>query len=332
MDAESSNLRRQLKLAGLSDRAIDAAWPAWWSESAAASKSAQAELRFTVARRLGISPRSLLDDGRVEFVWRDRARFKHLTQENEAQKSILASFGTAIGRSLIQATESGVRAQDLSAEALRALLLQSLNFVDLRGLLATCWALGIPVIHLRVFPLEAKYMHAMVVKSGNRFAILLGRDAQYPAPVAFTLAHEIGHAALNHIPADSALVDLGDPADSSDSDKEEGEADEYALELLTGTSHPDIQVNLEAFGARQLADAVLNAASTHNIEPGTLALCYAYKTKHWEKAQAALRHIYNERKPVWREVNHIAIKQLRWNQIPEDTSDYLRSIMDVMDA
>lgn len=332
MDAESRKLREQLKLAGLSDRAIDAAWPAWWSESAAGSRSAQAELRFTVARRLGISPRSLSDDGRIEFVWRDRARFKHLTQEDDTQKSVLASFGTAIGRSLIQATERDVQAEDLSAEALRTLLLQNMEFVDLRGLLATCWALGIPVIHLRVFPLETKSMHAMVVKSDGRFAILLGRDAQYPAPVAFTLAHEIGHAALDHIPPDSALVDLADPADSSDSDDEEKEADEYALELLTGTSRPNIQVNIEAFGARQLADAALNAASTHHIEPGTLALCYAYKTKHWDKAQAALRYIYNERKPVWREVNHIATTQLRWHQLPEDSSDYLRSIMGVVDA
>jgi hypothetical protein len=332
VDAESSKLRRQLKLAGLSDRAIDAAWPAWWSESAAGSKSAQVELRFTVARRLGISPRSLSEDGRVEFVWGDRARFKHLTQEDEAQKSILASFGTAIGRTLIQATEHEVQATDLSAEALRISLLQNMEFVDLRGLLAMCWALGIPVIHLRVFPLEAKYMHAMVVRSGGRFAILLGRDAQYPAPVAFTLAHEIGHAALNHIAAESALVDLGDPADDPDSDEEESEADGYALKLLTGTPQPNIQVNMESFGARQLADAVLIAAPAHHIEPGTLALCYAYRTKHWEKAQAALRYIYNERKPVWREVNQVATQQLRWQQLPEDSIDYLRSIMGVMDA
>ncbi len=36
----------------------------------------------------------------------------------------------------------------------------------------------------------------MVVNADGRFAILLGRDASYPAPVAFTLAHELGHVML----------------------------------------------------------------------------------------------------------------------------------------
>jgi Zn-dependent peptidase ImmA (M78 family) len=333
VDGQSSRLRAQLKLAGLSDRVIDAAWPAWWSDEAAQSKSAQTELRFTVARRLGISPKSLSGDGRVEFIWRDSARFKHLTQENDVQQSILASFGTSIGRALIQATPLEREGADLSADGLRDLLLQKVNFVDLRGLLVTCWAHGIPVVHLRVFPLETKFMHAMVVRSGRRYAILLGRDAQYPAPVAFTLAHEMGHAALDHIPPEGALVDFGDPAeDSSDIDDEEKQADAYALELLTGRSQPEFRVNTNTFGAKQLAASVLAAAATYRIEPGTLALCYAYKSENWERAQAALHYIYTESKPVWLEVNRIASKEILWDDLPGDSADYLRCVMGIANA
>ena len=39
---------------------VDAVWPAWWSDEAEGSPSAQTELRFGVSRRLGIDPRSLL--------------------------------------------------------------------------------------------------------------------------------------------------------------------------------------------------------------------------------------------------------------------------------
>ena len=41
-------------------------------------------------------------------------------------------------------------------------------------------------------------MNGMLVQVGHRFAILLARDANYPAPIAFYLAHELGHAALGH--------------------------------------------------------------------------------------------------------------------------------------
>lgn len=77
MDKEASALRRRLRQAGLSDPAINAAWPAWWSDAATVSRSARVELRFALARNLGLSPKSLLGD-RVEFVWKDEARFKHL--------------------------------------------------------------------------------------------------------------------------------------------------------------------------------------------------------------------------------------------------------------
>ena len=66
---------------------------------------------------------------------------------------------------------------------------------------------------LRIFPLKNKAMHAMVVRVRGRYAILLGRDATYPAPVAFTLAHELGHVLLGHLGDAPALVDLRDPCD-----------------------------------------------------------------------------------------------------------------------
>jgi Zn-dependent peptidase ImmA (M78 family) len=142
-------------------------------------------------------------------------------------------------------------------------------------LIATCWALGIPVVHLRVFPLDTKSMHAMVVTVDGRFAILLGRDASYPAPVAFTLAHELGHVLLRHLDGTSALIDLEDPATAHDADKQELEADAFALTLLTGSSDPDIQTNVDTFNATSLAAAVLDAGPRYRVEPGTLALCLA---------------------------------------------------------
>jgi hypothetical protein len=322
---DDRKLINRLRSAGISRAAIRAAWPSWWSKEAASSPSARAELRFELARRLGLEPKPLLGE-RVEFVWNDEARFKYVSTEDAAQRAALTSFGVSVGRILLRAT-SGVPIGVRDAVELRNAILKGARFVDLNSIIATCWALGIPVIHLRVFPLEAKSMHAMVVGFDHRFAILLGRDASYPAPVAFTLAHEIGHIMLGHLADAPALVDLEDPATAGDGDEQEGEADRFALTLLTGSSDPDIRTNLERFNAPTLAKAVLEAADGYAVEPGTLALCLAHRRNAWPVAMASLRFIYAERKPAWREVNGIAIRQLNWNVLGDEAADYLRSVM-----
>jgi Zn-dependent peptidase ImmA (M78 family) len=188
------------------------------------------------------------------------------------------------------------------------------------------------VIHLRVFPLEAKSMHAMVVALDRRFAVLLGRDAGYPAPVAFTLAHELGHIMLGHLADAPALVDLEDPVKARDGDEQEREADRFALTLLTGSPDPDIRTNLERFNAPTLAKAVLDVADRYAVEPGTLALCLAHRRNAWSVAMASFRFIYAERKPAWREVNGIASRQLDWDVLGDEAAGYLRNVMTGNDA
>lgn len=331
MVAGSTKLRKDLKDAGLSDQAIDAAWPAWWSEDADGSASAHAELRFAIARKLGVSPKALSDD-RVEFVWNDTARFKHLSDEGVAQKAALASFGVSVGRLLIQTIDNGPMFALPPADELRAAILNGSQVVDLLSLLSACWVLGVPVIHLRVFPLATKAMHAMVVESHGRFAVLLGKDAQYPAPVAFTLAHEIGHAALGHLKGAPAIVDLDDPTVEVDGDEDETAADRYALTVLTGSPEPDIRTNIDKFGARQLAAAVQEEGPKRGIEPGTLALCYAYRTDSWSRAMAALRFVYADKKPVWSEVNRVAEGQIDWSAMSDDSREFLRTVMGLPDG
>lgn len=330
MDAFSSKLFRELRDAGISRAAIEAAWPNWWSDEVGASPSGRAELRFSLARKLGLVPKSLLGE-RVEFVWKDKARFKHLATQDIAQQSILSSFGVSVGRTLLHAVPSSVGFAGQDAQSLRNAILGSGPYVDLGRLISTCWAAGVPVIQLRVFPLATKSMHAMVVGSDGRYAILLARDAIYPAPVAFTLAHEIGHIVRGHIRGVAAIIDLEDPATAVDRDEQEVEANEFALELLTGSADPMIETGSGYFNAPTLANAALNAGLHHGIEPGTLALCVAYRNKVWPIAMSALRFIYSESKPVWKEVNKIAASEIRWDHLTDEGADFLSKLMTLDD-
>lgn len=318
-------LVERLRRAGFSRAAIRAAWPTWWTQEAGETPSGRAELRFALARRLGLEPKPLLGE-RVEFVWNNEARFKHLSTQDEVQRAALTSFGISVGRLLLRATPSNPM-HSVGAEELRNAILTGSQFVDLGSLIGTCWALRIPVIHLRVFPLEAKSMHAMVVGVDGRYAILLGRDAAFPAPVAFTLAHELGHVMLGHLANAPALIDLEDPALARDGDEQEEEADRFALTLLTGSPRPDIRSNIDHFNAPTLAAAVLRAAVDHSVEPGTLALCLAHGRGLWPVAMSALGFIYGERKPAWREVNGIADGELDWDLLGDEAAHYLRNVM-----
>jgi len=326
MASDKDTLIASLRSAGISKAAIAAAWPSWWSEEVDRSPSGRAELRFTLSRRLGLSAKPLLGE-RVEFVWNDEARFKNLKAGSEPDRAALTSYGVVIGRLLLRAVRKDKDIQSRNPYQLRDAILATHKYVDFHSLITTCWALGIPVVHLRVFPLETKSMHAMVVTVEGRCAILLGRDASYPAPVAFTLAHELGHIMLRHLEGAVALVDMEDAAAAIGSDPQELEADAFALTLLTGSAEPVIQTNVSVFNAQTLAKAVLDAGPIHRVEPGTLALCLAYQRNAWPTAMAALRYIYTTSKPAWQEVNGIANNELDWDSLGADSVQYLKNVM-----
>ena len=333
MTVESAgDLRLRLRGLGLSDSAVSAAWPRWWSEDAESSASARAELRFGVARRLGLDPHSLLEDRDApRFLWRDEARFKHLSGESDDERAGITSFGRAIASIVLGASSPPVgELAGASAHTLREEILASGRpFVTLVDLLSLSWALSVPVVHLRVFPWPQKRMAAMAVMVGVRSTVLLGKDSSYPATLAFYVAHELGHIALGHVAADRQIVDLeGEVLAGDGEDEEEREADAFALELLTGSPDPVVlPTGPGRAHGRAVAHAAVESAQGLAIDPGTLALCFGHSTGDWRTANAALGHIYPDAQPVWAYVNAIARQQLELDELAVDTSDYLDAVL-----
>ncbi len=265
------------------------------------------------------------------FVWSDRTKYKNLSAESDFEQSALASFGGGVARALLQGTGTTqyTLSRGPSAGFIRQAILNEQPFVRLGDLVALCWALGIPVGYLRVFPLPAKRMSAMVVQVDGRYAILLGKSARFPAPVAYYLAHELGHIALGHLQGQSALIDIGDPLLALGSDDEEVAADRFALELLTGFPEPHIATDTRSFLARQLAETAARSAQELKIEPGTIALCFGHETGRWDKTYGALRYIYGVGRPIWAEINAVLVQQLDWSQLTTEIAQYLRLIIEL---
>ena len=295
--------------------------------------SARAELSFSVARRLGLDPVSLLGADEPRFLWREEARFKHLANEDELELAGITSFGRAVASALVAAAPPAQAAvTDMSARQLRELVLGSGRpYVDLLDLLNSSWAFGAPVVHLRVFPWPQKRMAAMTVAVNESPAILLAKDAVHPPSVAFYLAHELGHLALGHVQADRSIVDL--ESDGTDTplppgdDDEEVAADKYALELLSGSPEPAVELAGARPNATRLADAALERAQELQIEPGTIAMLFGYSTRDWTVANGALKIIYSEEKPVWREVNRVARRELQLDRLPDDSADFVAAVI-----
>lgn len=331
MPEKTEEVKTKLKSLGLSNDVVQAAWPVWWSDDAEKSPSALNDLKFSVARKLGISPSSLFDEGDATFVWQGDAKFKGLRARSIVEQNAMIAFGHSVTRLLLTAVGRPAAQFDQGASAIEirsSILRSGAPYVTLADMLALSWAAGIPVIHLRVFPLEAKRMAAMTVRLDERYAILLGHDSQYPAPICFDLAHELGHIARGHLTSDSAIIDLKLAEDKTEErDEEEVEADEFALAMLTGRPKPDIVATRAPRNSAELANSALKASATEHIEPGTLALCYGHATGEWRLANAALKGIYPIQRPIWREVNKLAMSLFDTEELTPDNLDFLFSIM-----
>jgi len=164
--------------------------------------------------------------------------------------------------------------------------------------------------------------------------MLLAKDAQYPPAISFYVAHELAHVVLGHLGTEDIIVDLDeadDPIDrrSDDGDQEEAAADRFALELLTGSPEPEVVASGAKANATRLAAAAREAATRDQIEPGVIAELYGFATGDWKVAVGALKAIYNEPKPVWKEINALALSELDLDLLPRDSADYLAAVMGV---
>lgn len=322
-----ASLTRELRDAGVTRAAIDAIWPEWWSTDAENSLSATTELRYTIARRLGIAPGSLFD-GSPRFIWRDTAKFKNLGTTSVEDQAILTSFGMAVGRALIRSVP-GPSIDSYRAGDVRAALLQGHEFVDLRGLLATCWALGIPIVKTNLFPLRSKHMQAMSVALESRFAIIIGRASKYPAWIAFILAHELGHIFSGHVTTESAVLEMDNPLNIEAPDEEERAADRFALELLTGDPNFTVVPEIRHYSATEVASAATEQCRELAVDPGILTLCLAYSTKRWPQSMAALKKIPEQHLPedVGIRINEIASQQIDWDTLSDESAAYIQAVM-----
>lgn len=314
---------------GLSEELVSAAMPDWWEPSDSASNSAKTLASLLLARRLSLDPRTLLDDNvPLGFLHTGPIKFNHMRLIDGPRKQALVAYAQGVGRIAVGAMPAGpVHDVPQDPLELRDALLGSDNaFVSFGDVLTACWSLGVPVLHLRVFPSTTKGVTAIAVRLGERHAILVARETGVEAQYMFHVAHELGHIALGHLKNFTAIVDADplDIANGSDElidDDEEVAADAYAQSLLTGS--PSFSVGRDALSssygsASELARIALNASRSLRVDPGHLIMSFGFTTKNWALAIAAAKQLPQQQDEPGRMVNRVLWGQLQPSQTQGD--------------
>ena len=268
--------------------------PDWWEDAAAHVPANRLLAEMAVSRFLGISLQDLHDPSvQLSLASVVPVRLKTATRDTDPD-SVRPSIQIALQLAELLAQSAGNIphfAVLQSAIDLRTTLLRESGPVTLETLVRKCWSLGIIVAHLHRLPQTTGFrkFDGLVAFVGDRPCVLLAEKSDCPSKLAFHLAHELGHLMLGHVRPGSELL-ADENLERFVRDQDEQAADEFALELLTGTKNPEFQRQY-GLDAVRLAKKAIDYGTKFNVEPGLVALIYGRSADRWPVAQLALKRL-----------------------------------------
>lgn len=277
-------LLSRLHALGISQRFARGLLPDWWDDSIAQDSAGLLQAQMIIANSLNLDMSSVRDDGaKIQFRKAVR-KFKHTKGLEQESFRLSAEFATGLAKLAVQASSDKYVPPPSDPVEIRESICSKDQQVDLKSLLAYCTGIGIPVLHVGNLP--GKKMHALAVKQNGRSAIVLCRNEKSPY-LLFHLAHELGHIANGHLGNDGTLIDA---TIKSDGDKDESQADKFAIKLLNGS---DVRYTSSGrfLTGEALAKAAVELGKEKAIDPGHIVLNYAKSVNNFAVANTALRYL-----------------------------------------
>lgn len=306
-------------MAGITTTFARKVLPEWWDIAVASTPSGLQQTHMYLARGLNLDLTSLVSPAEpLKFLGAQR-KFKLNKNVEEQDVSISAHYATAIAKIALKACRATQMSVPNDPVELRSSILQNHKCVSLEALLAWCNKASIPVLHIDKLP--GKKMTGLVVREGNKFAIVLSKKAT-PSHHVFHLAHELGHIARGHLSGDGFVADqnIGGP-DNGDAD--EKEADAYAIRLLNGRS-VEYRASFSIKSGKALYSAALVKAEQEKIDVGHIILNYGFAQNAMPIAAMALRYIPGESDGA-KVINQAFFKTLDSSLLSEDQLNLLQT-------
>lgn len=303
-------------------------FPSWWDDSIAETPSGYHEALGILAKGLGLSVNSLLDDGCIAPSATAPLRYKRKHNVDECE--LRGATCVALRAASLACSAAKVEATNLlsSAADIRTRILNEFpGGINLNTLLEYCWSSGVPALHLSRLP-RGKKMDGLAVVLHSRPSIIICKNIHSPAWMVFYVAHELGHIVLNHLGNDGVLVD--EQLRTEDTDSEEQAANQFAIELLTGNpqTHPQESI---LHTASSLAKRASLVGEQRHVDPGVLALNYAWAKNDWKTGNAALK-ILEDGTDAISLMKRYAEPQLNWDCLAEEEQELLRRLLVLMRA
>ncbi|MCG8603202.1 MAG: XRE family transcriptional regulator, partial [Verrucomicrobiales bacterium] len=308
--------------------------PDWWSDSMGNEPNGLLLAAGYVADYLGVKRSELLKEDLKGFSFvsgTGSVRYKApsnkqpVTQEREDSLRLATSISyqaaAYTGDAVIGETADLPDPDDLRKQLLNR---GEHRWVSLDDLLHACWSHGIGVIHLnkRAFPTGTVKPDALAAWSGLKRVIVLIKEQHSASWLSYTLAHELGHFFHGHIPEGDFYLDQSLQAERIG--KEEQEADDYAMRLLTGEPDLGIYIPYRPKSA-DLAERARHYSRRYRVAPGVVALNYGMSTGNWGIANGAVR-IVDENRKALRLVQEYRDQQLDWDALSEERREWIRRI------
>lgn len=305
--------------------------PDWWRDDIANSKAGYLQALSIIAKNLGLELKDLLGDSiSLNLKNPNRIKFKKAKNININETSI---WPQSLSSRIINIVNQSylVEYKELSSDPIkiRNSILDSFDNIKLDNLLDFLWQSGIPVIYISSFPRSISKMDGMALFSENRPIIILSKNRHHYAWLLFIIAHELGHIQIGHLnSAENIIFDVDISQDESD--KEENEANNFALSLLT--SDPEFNIsNICANSAFQLVNITRKLSEELKVDPGVLILNYAFHKKSFPMAEQALKIIY-------RDANAVSIVQsrmksyLKFDNLTEESFEYFARLSGIVEG
>lgn len=308
------------------DSKLAKAAPYWWDDSLNSSTGASQQAILSISKYLNLDIKSVLDPS-------SELRFKHVSCcYKKAQNKAVNDLSVATGLVYSAArTVAKMVPKDFvnfsDASVIREQILESGEpYVHLRSLVEYCWNRGVPVLFLPDLP-ASKKMDAVVQDVNGRPVIAITKRQKHESALLFLLAHEMGHIFSGHLESGQVIIDESINEDD-EIDQQEIEANNFALEVLTGRASTAFHSAGKRLTGEALARAVKIKSDEVQVDPGHIALNWAHTTKSWPVANKALNLLYKDL--TWqKELKSLFLDNVDQFSVNEDELDYLFNLMNI---
>lgn len=325
-----------LKVLGLTRAQVRRLLPEWWTPAMEEKPDGVTELCLLISRRLDVDFQALTQGAVARRDAKAPVAYKHASGADVATLQAATCVATALSQSVLSALPAGSSSLPASPKDFAARCKEVGNgIVSLASMVEACWQLGVPVIPLPNLPVGVRKMDGAVVKVGDRLAIVISKKKSSRAWLGFILAHEIGHLACGHLSGSGSIIDVSLQEQAtyevdSGADRQERQADEFALALLGGKLVDTTVSRWPGHVAPvTLAVNAKKAAASCGVEPGHLVLRFAFKTKRWAEAMIALNYLQEDGNAelVMQQGLH---RHLDLDRVADDMRDFIAQVTGIL--